>query len=108
MSKIINNINQLDLNGTYSYADYLLWQFKERVELIKGKIFEMSPAPNRKHQEVSGILYRYLDRYFEFQKCSVYFAPFDVRFVNQKKALPKKIFCPLYNPICVLFAIHQN
>ena len=90
MSKIINNINQLDLNGTYSYADYLLWQFKERVELIKGKIFEMSPAPNRKHQEVSGILYRYLDRYFEFQKCSLYFASFDVRLVNQKKKHSRK------------------
>jgi hypothetical protein len=24
----------------------LLWQFKERVELIKGKIFKMSPAPS--------------------------------------------------------------
>ena len=54
MSKIINNINQLDLNGTYSYADYLLWQFKERVELIKGKIFEMSPAPNRNIKKFQG------------------------------------------------------
>lgn len=41
----ITNINQLDLNGTYSYADYLLWKFSERVELIKGKILKMSPAP---------------------------------------------------------------
>ena len=32
----ITNINQLDsLYGMYSYADYLLWKFKERVELFK-------------------------------------------------------------------------
>lgn len=32
----ITNINQLDpLYGVYSYADYLFWKFKERVELFK-------------------------------------------------------------------------
>ena len=37
----ITNINQLDpLYGVYSYADYLLWKFKERVELFKGKLFK--------------------------------------------------------------------
>ena len=42
----ITNINQLDVtNGLYTYADYLLWKFEERLELIKGKIFKMSPAP---------------------------------------------------------------
>jgi hypothetical protein len=30
----ITNIDQLDVNATYSYADYLLWQFSERVEII--------------------------------------------------------------------------
>ena len=54
----ITNINQLDLNGTYSYADYLLWKFTERVELIKGKVFQMSPTPSRKHQVTAGIIYR--------------------------------------------------
>lgn len=27
---MITNINQLDLNKRYTYADYLTWQFKER------------------------------------------------------------------------------
>ena len=47
----ITNINQLDpLYGVYSYADYLLWKFKERVELFKGKLFKMSaPAGLRSH-----------------------------------------------------------
>jgi hypothetical protein len=34
---MITDINQLDLNKTYSYADYLTWQFQEKLELIKGK-----------------------------------------------------------------------
>ena len=37
----ITSLNQLDLvNGIYSYADYLVWKIKERVELLKGKILE--------------------------------------------------------------------
>ena len=34
----ITQLSQLDLNGTYSYADYLTWQFNERVELIRGNV----------------------------------------------------------------------
>ena len=30
----------LDLNKLYTYADYYKWQFEERVELIKGKVFK--------------------------------------------------------------------
>jgi Uma2 family endonuclease len=64
----------------YSYADYLKWDFEEIVELIKGKIFKKSAAPNRKHQEVSMNLSRILGSCLKGQKCKVYAAPFDVRF----------------------------
>ncbi len=33
----VKEISQLDLNKVFSYADYLLWEFQERVELIKGR-----------------------------------------------------------------------
>lgn len=49
----ITDLSQLDLDGTYSYADYLTWKFDERVELIKGKISLMCPAPNVQHQQLS-------------------------------------------------------
>ena len=49
----ITKLSQLDLNADYNYADYLTWQFDEMVELIKGKIQLMSPAPNVKHQRLS-------------------------------------------------------
>ena len=29
----------------YSYADYLIWDEGERIELIDGEFFNMSPAP---------------------------------------------------------------
>jgi Uma2 family endonuclease len=100
---IITKLSDLDLDKTYSYADYLLWQFQERVELIKGKIFEMSPSPSRKHQEVSIILLRYLDRYFENNSCGLYHAPFDVRLVNFKKSTDdNKVFTVVQPDLCIV------
>ena len=76
---MITDINQLDLKKTYSYADYLLWKFEERVELIKGKILKMSPAPSRKHQGISSAIHIILGSYLKQQGCTLYAAPFDVR-----------------------------
>ena len=75
----ITNINQLDpINGLYTYAEYLLWKFEERVELFKGKLFKMS-APSPAHQVVQSNLNIELGLYFRNQKCQIYPAPFDVR-----------------------------
>ena len=61
----IININQLDpINGLYTYAEYLLWKFEERVELLKGKVFRMS-APSINHQRVSRKLSTKIDNYLE-------------------------------------------
>lgn len=79
MSNIIKNFTDLDLSKQYTYADYLLWQFSERVELIKGFIKSMSPAPSRNHQSILQNLNFKIFSYFKNHPCSVYFAPFDVR-----------------------------
>ena len=103
MSKIITNIDQLDLNGSYTYADYLLWQFQERVELIKGKILKMSPAPNRRHQDISRTIFREVDHFFFNKSCKVYYAPFDVRLVNYKKSTADSQIISVVQPdICVI------
>ena len=61
----ITNINQLDpINGLYTYAEYLLWKFEERVEFLKGKVFRMS-APAINHQRVSRKLTTKIDNYLE-------------------------------------------
>lgn len=87
--------------GLYTYADYLKWDLKERVELLKGKIFKMSPAPNRMHQkivtEIFGPLFNFLDK----KKCAVYPAPFDVRFPGKSKK-DEDIITVLQPDICVI------
>ena len=76
---MITSFVQLDPNKKYTYADYLTWQFKERVELILGKIFKMSPAPKTDHQIISMQLSASLSRYLQGKYCKVFAAPFDVR-----------------------------
>jgi Uma2 family endonuclease len=75
---VVTNFSDLDLSKTYTYSDYLLWQFQERVELIKGFILKMSPAPNTNHQSVSINLSVAFYNHFKNKKSRV-FAPFDVR-----------------------------
>ncbi|MDW8288496.1 MAG: Uma2 family endonuclease [Flammeovirgaceae bacterium] len=101
---IITDINALDLNKTYSYADYLRWQFEERLELIKGKIFPMSPAPNLKHQKVAGDLYLQFGNYLKNRNCRVFFAPFDVRLIDRKKSqrANKDIYTVVQPDLCVV------
>ncbi|MCT8705287.1 Uma2 family endonuclease [Glaesserella parasuis] len=76
----ITSLSQLNLNGSYSYGDYLKWKFQERVEIIKGKIMVMSPAPNRLHQRISMKLTKAFLDVFVNHQCELYVAPFDVRF----------------------------
>ncbi|EKB61665.1 Uma2 family endonuclease [Bergeyella zoohelcum] len=97
----ITNINQLDLDKTYSYADYLLWKFKERVELFRGKILQMSPAPSRRHQKISRMINRKLDDLFYNQKCEVYYAPFDVRLPKQNTE-DQSIYTVVQPDLCVI------
>ena len=98
---MITDIDQLDLQKSYSYADYLKWRFEERVELIKGKIFKMSPAPARRHQRISGFfnakLFNFLDN-----KGQVYSAPFDVRLTPRKSDNTNKIYTVVQPDICVI------
>ena len=77
--------NDIDASLTYSYANYLNWLFDDRVELIKGKIFKMSPAPSSIHQEIVGNIFRKIGNFLEKKPCKVFVAPFDVRFYNEDK-----------------------
>ena len=91
----------LDLNKIYTYADYYSWKFDERVELIKGKIFRMSPAPNRFHQEISGEIFNTLKNFLRGKPCKVYAAPFDVRLPRNTHD-DKKVLTVLQPDICVI------
>lgn len=81
----ITDFSSLDLSKTYTYADYLLWRFKERLELIRGKIVKMSPAPSTNHQRILTELLLGVGSYFKQKPCKVFVAPFDVRFIKNKE-----------------------
>jgi len=85
----ITELSQLDLNRTYSYADYLTWRLQETVELIKGKIMLMSPAPSVGHQRISADLSGMLYNFFRHKNCQFFAAPFDVRLYDRKKSILK-------------------
>jgi Uma2 family endonuclease len=98
------DFSQLDLNATYSYADYLTWQFDGAVEIIKGKIMTMSPAPSTEHQ---GISWRFSGCLFNFLKDKPYrafTAPFDVRLFDRHKSLiaNREIFSVVQPDISVI------
>ena len=100
---MITDINELDLDKTYSYADYLTWQFQEKLELIKGKIFKMSPAPSTNHQRISMELAGILYNFFKPHQCNLFAAPFDVRLIDKKKStLDKEIFTVVQPDLCVI------
>ncbi len=69
----------------YSYADYLTWDDEERLELIDGEIFNMSPAPSRRHQQVLRELSTAFSVFLRGKDCEVFFAPFDVRLLAENK-----------------------
>jgi Uma2 family endonuclease len=97
--KVVTDINELDLNGTYTYADYLTWRFDEYVELFRGRLKRMSPAPKRRHQDIAGNIFSELKSFLRRQPCKVYIAPFDVR-------LPKpgtsEIYTVVQPDICII------
>ena len=91
---------ELDLNGFYTYLDYLKWTFNERVELIKGRIFEMS-APNRAHQDIALYISVKLYNFLNDKSCKVYIAPFDVR-LNRKTKNDNEVINVFQPDICVV------
>lgn len=72
-------------NKKYSYADYLTWDEVERFELIDGKVYNMSPAPSRRHQQILRELSTAFSVYLREKECEVFFAPFDVRLLVDNK-----------------------
>lgn len=97
----VYSVNELDESLTYSYANYLNWLFDERLELIKGKIYKMSPAPSRVHQKVLTNLFIPIGNFLKNKPCDVYVAPFDVRFPKGSRA-DKDIYTVLQPDICVI------
>ncbi len=102
MGTVIKNFKQLDLDKIYTYADYYSWKIKERVELIKGKIFKMSPAPNLSHQRISRRVSKAFYNFLDSKRCEAFVAPFDVRFPKRESKEDDKIYDVVQPDICVV------
>lgn len=98
---MITSLSQLDPEKTYTYADYLLWQFEERVELIKGKIMQMA-APSRVHQQVTTNLIVLLGNSMRHSPCKLYPAPFDVRLPHFSQKKNKDVVTVVQPDLCVI------
>ena len=100
----ITQLSQLDLTQSYSYADYITWQFDDMIELIKGKIALMSPAPNVNHQRIEKNLIIDIGNYLRGKQCQLFPAPFDVRLYDRKKSLlaNKDIHTVVQPDLCVI------
>lgn len=96
--KEVNCFSDLDPAAYYSYSDYLRWTFEDRVELIKGKLFKMSPAPGRAHQDISKNLFLLLGNFLRRKPCKVYSAPFDVRLPTKQKSTDDKLIYNVLQP----------
>lgn len=100
---VITSLSQLDLNATYSYADYLAWKFEEAVELIKGKISPMA-APSRRHQTIARNLTGCFFNFFQKHPCEFYPAPFDVRLFDKRKSTQanKDVYSVVQPDLCII------
>lgn len=97
-----SKVEEPDPSLTYTYADYLRWNFEERLELIKGRIFKMSPAPSPVHQRVQSSLNALFYNFLKKKKCTVYPAPFDVRLPVKNRKKDNQITTVLQPDLCVV------
>jgi len=74
----------------WTYADYLNWN-DDRWEIIDGIAYAMSPAPGRRHQELSGELFRQISNHLKGKHCKIFAAPFDVRLAERPGLTDDKV-----------------
>ena len=88
--------------SAYTYADYLDFSYDYMVELIRGRIYEMTPAPSPNHQRVVGNLHLQIRSRLDENSCQVYLAPVDVilPIYNPKKDSPNTVVQPDLCIIC--------
>ncbi|MBL0102016.1 MAG: Uma2 family endonuclease [Saprospiraceae bacterium] len=91
----------IDYNKVYTYADYLKLEIDEMVEIIRGKILRMSPAPKVKHQSISSQLIGIFYNNLKGRSCKVFHAPTDIvlPIANKKRNKSTTVVQP---DICVI------
>jgi len=96
-----SKVEEPDPSLIYTYADYLKWNFEERLELFRGKIFRLS-APNRQHQEIAREIFVPLANFLKNKQCQVFIAPFDVRLPVKNRKKDNEVTTVVQPDICVI------
>jgi Uma2 family endonuclease len=94
-------VEEPDPTYTYTYADYMRWNFLERLELLRGKIFRMG-APNTAHQIVGGKIYNEFYNFLKGKSCQVFIAPYDIRLPVQNRKRDDEITTVVQPDGCVV------
>lgn len=93
--------NEPDYSGSYTVKDYLKWSFDGLFEIIKGKVWKMSPAPTSSHQRINFNLSFEFGKVFKGQKCEAFHAPFDV-YLNRENEDISKGTTVVQSDVCVI------
>jgi Uma2 family endonuclease len=96
----IIEVQEPDHSLTYTYADLYNWNFIERLELLRGRIFQLGAA-NTKHQRVGGKLYNGLYNFLKGKTCQVFIAPYDVRLPIKNRKRDDQITTVVQPDICI-------
>jgi len=102
MTPPVTSLADLDPNGTYSYADYLGWQFTELVELLRGKIMRRMSVPTDRHQALVGNVYLAFGNHLRRQPCQVRVAPYYVRLPKRGTTADAAIYTVVQPDVCVI------
>jgi len=94
-------VEEPDPSLTYTYADYLKWDFEERLELFRGRIFKLS-APNTRHQVIAGDIFVAVKNFLGKQKCQAFIAPFDVRLPVKNRKKDNEVTTVVQPDLCVV------
>lgn len=80
----------MSLEKQYTANEFYTLDIAEPCELINGKIINMSPSPNIRHQRLSGRLSTYIRNYISNNngKCEVFEAPTDVKLNDDTIVVP--------------------
>jgi Uma2 family endonuclease len=96
-----NMVEEPDPSISYTYADYLKWNFEERLELFRGRIFRLG-APNLRHQQISQNLLIVAKPLLKDKKCNIFIAPFDVRLPVRNRKKDNEVTTVVQPDICIV------
>lgn len=75
-------------NDRFSWDDYRRMGDDERVEIVHGALFAMSPAPRWRHQHIVTELGRQLGNFLQGKRCVAAVAPVDVKLSDEDIVQP--------------------